>query len=91
MSVETTDMPKPERKAVILSYFAQNEVMLPSGLAFTNLREYRQITFSRRTTVRMLYELVDDGLMETVDRGGHDLYRITPKGREWLADHTDES
>lgn len=82
-------MPKPERKAVILGYFAQNEVMLPSGLAYTNLREYRQITFSRRTTLRMLYELVDDGLMETVDRGGYDLYRITDEGRAWLGNHTE--
>ena len=77
-------MPKPERKAVILRYFAENEVMLTSGLAFQNLREYKHITFSRRTTVRMLYELVDEGRMETVDRGGHDLYRITDAGREWL-------
>jgi len=77
-------MPKPERKEVILRYFAKNEVMLTSGLAFQNLREYRQITFSRRTTVRILYELVDDDLMETVDRGGHNLYRITASGRKWL-------
>lgn len=89
MSAKTRDMPKPERKDVILRYFAQNEVMLPSGLAYTNLREYRNITFSRRTTLRMLYELVDEGLMETVDRGGHDLYRITDDGRAWLGNHTE--
>ena len=81
-------MPKPQRKAVILRYFAENDVMLSTGLAFQNLKEYKQITFSRRTALRMLYELRDDGLMETVDRGGHDLYRITDAGREWLREQS---
>jgi len=44
------------------------------------------VTFSKKTTRRMLYELADDGLMERVDRGGHTLYRITDDGRAWLAD-----
>ena len=82
MAAKTGAMPKPERKAVILDYFAENDVLLPTGLAHTNLREYRDITFSEKTTKRMLYELRDDGLMEAVDRGGYNLYRITPAGRE---------
>jgi len=79
-------MPKPERKAAILDYFASNEVLLPSGMTHTQLSEYRDVTFSKKTTRRMLYELADDGLMERVDRGGHTLYRITDDGRAWLTD-----
>jgi len=90
MAANTQIMPKPERKATILSYFAENNVMLPSGLTYTNLREYRQVTFSKKTTRRMLYEMRDEGLVETVDRGGYDLYRITAEGRAWLEDHTDK-
>jgi len=81
-------MPKPERKAVILNYFAENDVILPSGLTHTQLVEFRNVTFSEKTTKRMLYELVDEGKMERVDRGGWDLYRITDTGRKSL-DHTD--
>jgi len=81
-------MPKPERKAVILNYFAENDVILPSGLTHTQLVEFRNVTFSEKTTKRMLYELVDEGKMERVDRGGWDLYRITDTGRKCL-DHTD--
>jgi len=88
MAGKTQSMPKPERKAVILDYFAENDVLLPTGLAHTNLLEYREITFSEKTTKRMLYELRDDGLMEVVDRGGYNLYRITPAGRAHI-DHTD--
>jgi len=80
-------MPKPERKAVILAYFAENDVILPSGLTHTQLVEFRNVTFSEKTTKRMLYELVDEGKMERVDRGGWDLYRITDTGRE-AVDHT---
>jgi len=80
-------MPKPERKGVILGYLAENDVLLPTGLVHTNLLEYRQITFSEKTTKRMLYEMRDDGLVEVVDRGGFDLYRITEDGREWLREH----
>ena len=87
MAANTQIMPKPERKATILSYFAENNVMLPSGLTYTNLREYRQVTFSKKTTRRMLYEMRDEGLVETVDRGGYDLYRITEAGRAWLGNH----
>lgn len=81
-------MPKPDRKAVILSYFNENDVMLPSGLAHTNITEFRRVTFSEKTTKRMLYEMRDEGLMEVVDRGGYDLYRITARGRQWLTSHT---
>ena len=87
MAVDSSPMPKPERKAVILRYFGENDVMLPSGLTHTNLVEYRDITFSEKTTKRMLYELVDEGRMETVDRGGYDLYRISQEGRQYLADN----
>mgnify|MGYP002760870612 FL=1 len=79
-------MPKPERKAVILSYYRDNEVMLPVGMTHRQLVEFRDITFSERTTMRMLQELVDDGLMQQIDRGGHPLYTITDDGRAWLAD-----
>ena len=79
-------MPKPERKAVILAYFQDNEVMLPSGVTHRQLVEFRDITFSENTTKRMLAELVDDGLMKQIDRGGHPLYAITDDGRAWLAD-----
>ncbi len=89
MAVKTSDMPIPEQKIVILRYFAENDVLLPPGVAHTNLREYHEVTFSEKSTKRRLYEMVDDGLMETVDRGGHDLYRITDDGREWLKDHTE--
>jgi len=88
MAQETEVMPKPERKAVILNYFAENDVILPSGLTHTQLVEFRNVTFSEKTTKRMLYELVDEGKMERVDRGGWDLYRITDTGRKSL-DHTD--
>ena len=84
MQVENPNMPKPDRKALVLQYFADNEVMLPTGLAHKNLREYRNVTFSSKTTQRMLFELVDDGLMEKVDRGGHPLYRISDEGKELL-------
>lgn len=84
-------MPKPERKAVILGYLAENDVLLPTGLVHTNLVEYRQITFSEKTTKRMLYELRDEGLVETLDRGGHNLYRITDAGRAWLREHDYDS
>lgn len=66
-------MPKPERKAVILEYFASNEVMLTSGMTHRQLVEYRDVTFSERTTKRMLRELVADGHMRQVDRGGNPL------------------
>ena len=79
-------MPKPERKAVILDYFANNEVMLTSGMTHRQLIEYRSVTFSQRTTKRMLTELVADGLMKQVDRGANPLYTITDDGRAWLAD-----
>jgi len=79
-------MPKPERKAVILAYFQDNEVMLPSGVTHRQLVEFRDITFSENTTKRMLAELVDDGLMQQIDRGGHPLYAITDAGEAWLAD-----
>ena len=88
MAQETEVMPKPERKAVILNYFAENDVILPSGLTHTQLVEFRNVTFSEKTTKRMLYELVEEGKMERVDRGGWDLYRITETGRQSL-DHTD--
>jgi DNA-binding PadR family transcriptional regulator len=87
MAAKNTSMPKPERKAVILGYLAENDVLLPTGLVHTNLLEYRQITFSEKTTKRMLYEMRDDGLVEVVDRGGFDLYRITEDGRDWLREH----
>jgi len=86
MAGETRVMPKPERKAVILDYFSSNEVLLPSGMTHTQLAEYRDVTFSKKTTRRMLYQLADDGLMDRVDRGGHTLYRITDAGRAWLAE-----
>ena len=86
MAAEPSTMPKPERKAVILRYFADNEVMLPTGLTHTLLVEYRDVTFSERTTRRMLTELADDGLLEVVDRGGHPLYRITDAGRARVDD-----
>lgn len=70
MAAKNTSMPKPERKGVILGYLAENDVLLPTGLVHTNLLEYRQITFSEKTTKRMLYEMRDDGLVEVVDRGG---------------------
>ena len=79
-------MPKPERKAVILAYFQDNEVMLPSGVTHRQLVEFRDITFSENTTKRMLAELVDDGLMQQIDRGGYPLYTITDDGRAWLTD-----
>jgi len=34
----------------------------------------------------MLAELVDDGLMQQIDRGGHPLYTITDAGEAWLTD-----
>jgi len=34
----------------------------------------------------MLSELVDDGLMRIVDRGGHPLYAITGAGEQWIND-----
>jgi len=79
-------MPKPERKAVILDYFANNEIMLTSGMTHRQLIEYRSVTFSQRTTKRMLTELVADGLMKQVDRGANPLYTITADGRAWLTD-----
>jgi len=79
-------MPKPERKAVILRYFADNDVMLPTGLTHTLLVEYLDVTFSERTTRRMLTELADDGYLEIADRGGHPLYRITDAGRARVDD-----
>jgi len=84
MAANESIMPKPQRKAVILSYFQSNEVMLPVGMTHRQLVEFRQITFSERTTMRMLQELVDDGLMEVVDRGGHPLYAITDAGEQWV-------
>jgi len=90
MAAKNTTMPKPERKAVILGYLAENDVLLPTGLVYTNLLEYRNITFSEKTTKRMLYEMRDDGLVETVDRGGYNLYRITPDGVRWLEEHSHE-
>jgi len=88
MAQKNDAMPKPERKAVILNYFAENDVILPSGLTHTQLVEFRNVTFSEKTTKRMLYELVEEGRMERVDRGGWDLYRITESGRK-AVDHTD--
>ena len=79
-------MPKTDRKAVILSYYRDNEVMLPSGVTHRQLVEFRNITFSENTTKRMLSELVDDGLMRIVDRGGHPLYAITDAGEQWIND-----
>jgi len=77
-------MPKPDRKAVILAYYRDNEVMLPSGVTHRQLIEFRDITFSENTTKRMLAELVDDGLMQQIDRGGHPLYAITDAGEQWI-------
>lgn len=74
-------VPKEDRRIAILEFLEETGMSLsPSGI-YINMGP----TFSERTTKRLLYELLDEGLVETLDRPGR-YYRITDAGREYLDD-----
>lgn len=78
-------MPKEERIVTILNFLDDRNAMFPPKPLYDNLVEYENITFSYRTVKRLLKELVDDGRLEYLDLG-KGYYRISDKGREYLAD-----
>lgn len=80
-------MPTPDRDVVILQYLADTGAMFTPAALYDNLKDRRNITFSKRTVKRRLYELADRGLVSRREVG-QGYYEITPDGREWLAEQS---
>ena len=81
-------MPKEERRRTILRFLNDRQVMLPPKPLHDNLEAYEDITFSYRTTKRLCKELVEEGLLQYVEKG-KGYYRITERGRDYLSEKLD--
>ena len=88
MSQNGDSMPKEERRRTILKFLNDRQVMLPPKPLHDNLEVYEEVTFSYRTTKRLCKELVDEGLLEYVERG-KGYYKVTDCGRAYLAGEID--
>lgn len=86
---ETGGMPKAERKKQILTLLAETGLALPPRVVYENLA-MEGATFSYKTVHRHLKESVDEGLAENPAEK-ESYYRITEKGRRFLADDPDAS
>jgi predicted transcriptional regulator len=76
-------MPKEERKRTILRFLYDRQVMLPPKPLHDNLEAYEGVTFSYRTTKRLCKELVEENLLQYVEKG-KGYYRITDHGQAYL-------
>lgn len=75
-------MPKEDRRLKILQLLDETNVAVPPKAVHVNLK-LRGGTFSEITTKRLLYELQDEGLVETLSEPDY-YYRITQDGRKYL-------
>lgn len=80
----TKIMPKPERKAAILTILNNSNLALPPKVVYVNLAR-EGATFSRRTTFRLLQEMAEEGLVRKLEStSGY--YEITQDGMDFLAE-----
>ena len=85
MSENRDVMPKEERRRTILQFLYNRQVMLPPKPLHDNLEAYEGVTFSYRTTKRLCKEMVEEDLLQYVEKG-KGYYRITDLGVEYLSD-----
>lgn len=83
-------MTKEERRDKALQLLADSDVALTPYVLFRNLK-MRGATFERRSVSNYLEELMELEYVERVEQPGHDLYRITDRGREYLAGELDDT
>lgn len=80
-------MTKSDRKRRILSFLATHDLALPPKAIHLNMA---YTSWTEDTTIRLLGELVDEGLVDRLDepRG---YYRISPAGRREIESSTDKT
>lgn len=88
MSENRDVMPKEERRRTILQFLHNRQVMLPPKPLHDNLEAYEGVTFSYRTTKRLCKEMVEEDLLQYVEKG-KGYYRITDLGVEYISDELD--
>ena len=91
-------MSKDERRAVVLTFLRDHELVLKPNAIYRNLRLHQNITFGEQTVRNILHELVDSGYVRRVDieavkkrelvdveKGSkRGAYMITAKGRQHI-------
>jgi len=83
--MDDDSMTKEDRREVILQFLADTGLALPPAPLYYNMKETMFVTFSKRTLVRHLKEMREEGLVTKVEEGDG-YWKITDEGRKYLDD-----
>lgn len=72
------NVPRDDREDLLLSYLAEKNIALPPAAVYRGLKREYRITFSYRTTQRILQALGEEGYVVRCDKDALDRGEIKP-------------